>query len=414
MDFSKYKFVISSGCSYGVLADATFNPFNWMIEGDRLYKEFGNVDYLDIDGDRVISLNVSLPSHGSDWQSDSLIYVVGKLLELGIKSENIYCLVEWSQWFRSAAHTPRHYGLDLTKFDFDKYTFSTERGFEYHIVNRGIPTTNSPCDEIRFFHNYLNIFRSSVCGLFGKIEDRVYIPSNHIVESAYLNLDDDYLFAQKDIVKIIGDYPLENKIKSYFDNILRTQYFLEKNNLSYNFLFMQSTLSDWGFHRKDVFCHPLFNFNGTQYIMPKDKAVLNPRFNPINNPESDIEKIMPEIKSKVDQLNLDNFWFHDSDRFRRGGIDEWTLDNLKETGYVNSLNFGASEILPNQGNHPNVVSYILLWNKVTFNCNFVKVKPEFEKFISEKYWEDYNYDGKSKNMITLSKTEWERITKVNL
>ena len=53
----------------------------------------------------------------------------------------------------------------------------------------------------------------------------------------------------------------------------------------------------------------------------------------------------------------------------------------------------------------------MLWNKVAFNCNFVKVKPEFEKFIWEKYMEDYNYDGITKHNITLSKKEWDRITK---
>ena len=55
----------------------------------------------------------------------------------------------------------------------------------------------------------------------------------------------------------------------------------------------------------------------------------------------------------------------------------------------------------------------MLWNKVAFNCNFVKVKPEFEKFILEKYMEDYNYDGITKHNITLSKKEWDRITKFN-
>jgi hypothetical protein len=58
-----------------------------------------------------------------------------------------------------------------------------------------------------------------------------------------------------------------------------------------------------------------------------------------------------------------------------------------------------------------MISYVLLWNKVAFNCDFFKVTPEFEKFLWDKYWEDYNYDGVSKNNITLSKKEWDKITK---
>jgi hypothetical protein len=37
------------------------------------------------------------------------------------------------------------------------------------------------------------------------------------------------------------------------------------------------------------------------------------------------------------------------------------------------------------------------------------VTPEFENFLWEKYWEDYNHDGISKNDITISKKEWDRI-----
>jgi hypothetical protein len=201
------------------------------------------------------------------------------------------------------------------------------------------------------------------------------------------------------------------------DNILRTQYFLEKNNLSYNFCLMQSTFSDWGFMNNGVMCHPLFNLGINQYNIVGDRLVFNSNFNPTNNPNSDIEILMPEIKSKMTQINFDNFWFYENESFRRGGIDEWTIDNLKETGYVNinqnklDYNFRFDEVAPNYGEHPNLVAYILLWNKIAFNCGFVKVKPEFEKFLWEKYWEDYNYDGITKNNITISKKEWNRISK---
>ncbi len=124
---------------------------------------------------------------------------------------------------------------------------------------------------------------------------------------------------------------------------------------------------------------------------------------------------MPELKSKINQINFDNFWFHETERFRRGGIDEWAIDNLKETGFVelpvdySNPSFDPHQILPNHGNHPGMAAYILLWNKAAFNCDFIKVKPDFEKFIWDKYREDYNYDGISKNRITLSKKEWDRI-----
>jgi hypothetical protein len=92
---------------------------------------------------------------------------------------------------------------------------------------------------------------------------------------------------------------------------------------------------------------------------------------------------------------------------------------MKETGFVNlgpsklDYNFNVDEIVPNYGEHPNLIGYILLWNKIAFNCGFVKVKPEFENFLWEKYWEDYNHDGISKYDITISKKEWTRIFQNN-
>ena len=413
MDFSKYKFVVSSGCSYGRLADSTFNAFNFLIDGERLRDEYGQFDWLDIDGDKVISINLSLGSQGSDWQSDSLIYVVDKLFKLGIKPENIFCLVEWSQWHRVTFHPPHHYGLDLKLLDFSETIKNNE--FEFYIVQTNNGLNNHEINnEINFFRDYLKSCRSITTPFnVGKIDDRIYMIPRHSSIDTFKKLGSDYELFCEHIQKVENEFPLENKLKTYLDNILRTQYFLEKNNLKYNFLFMQSTLSEWSFNRDvGIIQHPLFNTGNYPYIENEDKWVPNPNFNPINNPESDIENVMPEIKSKIDQINFNNFWFHESEKFRKGGIDEWVLDNLKETGYINITSRKTiGQIVPNYGEHPNMMAYIFLWNKVSLNCDFIKVKPEFEKFMWDKYWEDYNYNGVSKNNITLSKQEWNKIIK---
>ena len=413
MDFSKYKFVVSSGCSYGRLADSTFNAFNFLIDGERLRDEYGQFDWLDIDGDKVISINLSLGSQGSDWQSDSLIYVVDKLFKLGIKPENIFCLVEWSQWHRVTFHPPHHYGLDLKLLDFSETIKNNE--FEFYIVQTNNGLNNHEINnELNFFRDYLKSCRSITTPFnVGKIDDRIYMIPRHSSIDTFKKLGSDYELFCEHIQKVENEFPLENKLKTYLDNILRTQYFLEKNNLKYNFLFMQSTLSEWSFNRDvGIIQHPLFNTGNYPYIENEDKWVPNPNFNPINNPESDIENVMPEIKSKIDQINFNNFWFHESEKFRKGGIDEWVLDNLKETGYINITSRKTiGQIVPNYGEHPNMMAYIFLWNKVSLNCDFIKVKPEFEKFMWDKYWEDYNYNGVSKNNITLSKQEWNKIIK---
>jgi hypothetical protein len=421
MDFSKYKFVVSSGCSYGRLADAVFGGFNGrshFINPEKLLKEFGQSNWLDIDGDEIISLNLSLGSQGSDWQSDSLIYAVERLLELGVKTENIYCLVEWSQWHRYSVHPPHHYGLDMGVFNFRKRDEGVRFEFEYAMTNKtGNMDWEVSNNVLDFFRNHFDLSRSNINEFhnIGKIEDRIYMTLSHMSQETFHKMGDEYKLFYDHIIEVENNLPVENKIKSYLDNILRTQYFLQKHNLKYNFCFMQSTLTDWGHLDSGVLCHPLFNLGMNQYVYKNEKLVFNTNFNPVNNSNSDIENIMPDVRTKMNQIDFDNFWMYENERFRRGGIDEWTIDNLKETGYVNinqnklDYNFRFDEIIPNYGEHPNMVAYVFLWNKITFNCNFVKVKPEFEKFLWEKYWEDYNYDGITKNNITLSKSEWNRI-----
>jgi len=419
MNFSNYKFVISSGCSYGRLADVTFNVFNF-FDGEKLKKEYGQVNWLDIEGDKVVSINLSLGSQGSDWQADSLIYVVDELLKLGIKPENIFCLVEWSQWHRVTFHPPHHYGLDLRLLNFPEFVVETTKNneFEFYMVQKNHEFINHEINnELDFFRDYLKSCRAIRSPFnVGKIDDRIYMIPRHSSIDTFKKLGSHYELFCEHIHKVENEFPLENKLKTYLDNILRVQYFLQKNNLKYNFLFMQSTLSEWSFNQNvGIIQHPLFNMHNFPYVKNEDKWGPNANFNPSNNPESDIERIMPEIKSKISQINFDNFWFYESDRFRKGGIDEWVLDNLKETGYVNitpsekDLNFSVDGIVPNYNEHPNLVAYLFLWNQVAFNCNFLKVKPDFEKFMWGKYWEDYHYDGVSKNKITLSKKQWDEI-----
>ena len=87
MELKKYKdckFIVSSGCSYGMIPKAVIKPFNLINRTSyfnmmdmELYKQYGK-NWLEIDED-IIVMNVSLGSQGSDWQSDSTIHICQKL-----------------------------------------------------------------------------------------------------------------------------------------------------------------------------------------------------------------------------------------------------------------------------------------------------------------------------------------------
>lgn len=404
-NLNEYKFVLSSGCSYGLMPSFVANPFAGCIN-KGLFDNYRNT-YLDTDN-KIIFLSVNIGSQGSDWQADSIIQLCTKILEIGVDPSNIYCLVEWSQWHRFNVHPFNFINLDLNKFkwrDWNSFQF-------YEIDEHKNQQLNSLLNEI--FKN-LDITCSNLLYNVGKINDRIYINPLHMNKNDFLKLGDEFGYLINKAQEIENQLMYENKIKNYLNNLLKVQYFFEAKNLKYNFLFMQSTLSEWRNLGKGLIKHELNMAHGShQYIHGETgKIIINSNYIKTNNSETDIENVMPETKFEISKINFDNIWFYENERYRRGGIDEWTIDNLKEVGYIKILSeneeFSRFSILCNYNQHPNFVAYLNLWNMVSKNCDFLKVNNAFLNHINEKYWEDYNYDGKTKNLITISKKEWERI-----
>lgn len=402
-NLSEYKFILSSGCSYGIMPHVAIYPFNWFFN-KTVFNDFRE-SYIDTDN-KIISLGVNIGSQGSDWQADSIIQLCTKILELGVKPENIYCLVEWSQWHRYNIHPYNFINLDLEKFKFRDWNT-----FEFREINEKKKLVNQ--DLTNEIFKTLNMSCSNMVYNVGKIEDRIYVNPMHMNKNDFLKIGEDFGYMITKSQEIESQYMYENKIKNYLNNILRTQYFFESRNLKYNYLFMQSTLSDWHNLGDGLIKHELTMDHGSYQYLQNNRIVTNPFFNKINNPLSDIEVVMPETKYEIKKINFNNIWFYENEKYRKGGIDEWTIDNLKETGYVKinhkDFEIDKRDILCNYNNHPNHIAYINLWNKVTSNCDFMKVNGKFLDFVNEKYWEDYNYDGFSKNYITISKKEWHRL-----
>lgn len=396
---NSYRFIVSSGCSYGRIAEYTFKAFRGSMKSDFLYDQYGKKNWLDLD-EKVIVLSPSLGSQGSDWQADSTIHMCNRLLEMGVESQNIYVIVEWSQWHRFSVHPFNYINLDLSKLE-----FNSDTDFYYDIINK--ENQNSDNFEKVFLNELwqsLKICRSKFLSI-PKINDRIYMTPNHMPTDFFESLGSDYSHFIEQAKKIDSEMPLENKLKTYLNNLLRTQFFLEGKGLKYNFFFMQSTLSEW--YKDD---------NG----MLKDGFMkglksISSNYNPINDKNTDLELVAPELSNEVNLLNFNNIWFYENERYRRGGIDEWTLDTFKECGFIrlnsNSENsLRKNDVTPDYGGHPNSVAYTLLWNKVAKNCDFAKLKPDFEDFIYNKFMEDYNSNEFSKNGLTISKHKWDEIT----
>ena len=402
MDLKKYKFIVASGCSYGRIPEFTFRPFNWSCNSN-LSKEYGE-DWLLMDDDTVV-INTSMGSQGSDWQSDSTIYVCQKLLDLGVDSKNIYTLVEWSQWHRFSVHPFNYVKLDLDLFDWEK------KNFYYDLLQKENLESTS-LEPIQFLLDELEIYNSKKILTIPKLKDKIYISPCHMPMDSFSEIGPDFKYFLEKAQEIELSFPLENKIKTYLDNILRTQFFLEKLGIKYNFLFMQSTLSGWE-NNDGLLIHDLPSRLEVQRVDHKlKKIVINDDYNPINDNLKDLEIVSPETSNQIKQLNFDNIWFYENERYRRGGIDEWTIDNFKEVGYIRKCgDFYPEDIVSGFNNHPGFLPYTLLWNKVTTNCDFIKLKKSCEDFLTKRFWEDYESNDMTKNGITISKKEWYRVSK---
>ena len=81
MDISKFKFVVSTGCSYGVVHESFRPNADKHHEALEPSKDWELIEKFKIDGD-VISISLGVSSKGAKWQSDSIIYTTKKLLEL--------------------------------------------------------------------------------------------------------------------------------------------------------------------------------------------------------------------------------------------------------------------------------------------------------------------------------------------
>lgn len=402
---SSYKFIISSGCSYGRMV-SSLSTHRDMSKHNQEVKNLFNGKQLESNGD-VILINLSVSSQGSEWQSDSSIYVVNQLLELGVPKENIYVFIQWSQWSRYTTHNWHFLKLDLSELEFNK-DFGNDTALEF-------VTPNDFSNEVKdILLKKLDIRQGINPQNAGRIGSLYYSTPDHLADNTYEKYGDEYVFWHNECVNLTSQTPIDLKIKKYIDNILKTQWFLKSNNISYNFISMQSDFFGW--HRdNDLNYHFITHTSNEErspYTFENNKIVINKKNLYYIKNLQPIENIFTSIKPSFDLIDFSNFYQYNLNGFKRGGIDEWAIDTFKESGYctfeTRPTELNPEVILPNYGYHPNVILYALLWNEAASNCTFLKLNNSYQDWVIEKYWEDYYYDnGSTKNRIGVSKSYME-------
>lgn len=444
IDFTKYKFIVSTGCSYGVVHQS-FAP-NYYLAGGNGYEFVAKDDILGGKHDwvyntptqnkfefkdNIISISVGLSSSGARWQSDSVLYTIKKLLDIGVPSENIYCYVEWSEFMRVTQIVPFEYGDEFHKLnrwkwkDEHKIQFIPnykEKTYDQRFENDTKQLLDEDVNALNYLENQIQISRFAADVTMGMIEDSIYITTSQIpINSPKYNLKihneeiswEDTLGLEVRLFTLINQLhevdkrvTQSNIINDYLDTIIKTQCFLKLNNIKHNFTFINSQLAD--FYKEGG---ELKYYNEREYDRRLNHLIeLKP-----------LEEVYTNFKSKMKLLDWSNFSMYETDIYKRGGIDELLYDMFGETIYSSAWggdnSFPETDIrrhratTPIKGYHPSALLYPFVWDFVAKDCDFIRIKKEWLTELRRKFTEDYNSDKPTIHGLSISKKYYEQLLK---
>ncbi len=474
-DLNKYKFIISTGCSYGVVHES----FHFYGHPKLMHRDIDDRIWPDklILEDDIVSISLGVSSQGAKWQSDSIIYATNRLLQLGVKSENIYCFVEWSEWERGTTIIPksmlgrenRLQNLKINKFHAEQNIRILDKSKE-HLIERDSDDSHHR-NIIHYIIDNIDIGRVDCNMTIGTIGETMYVTTSQIPwhikdwklkskdglvdfdkeEELQITLELQNCF--KEMYRKENEMYLEELLDNYVNYIYQTELYFKQNNIEYNFTSINTQLCGW--YSDEGF--GTFNWERNNNIIEEmgDDGFVKLKDNPSKciSEENDIENVVESVSWKFNQIDLSKFNFHNCSRWRRGGIDNylldkfdvavynrpWALGHIEDSDEWNDLKIDSYNSLfsnPNNlsndelrcrdkhqvpaivlGNHPNEFLYCFVWNRFAKDCKFLQFSESFLEEMERMYWEDYNSDKVSVNGITLGKgwmNRWKEFRDDNL
>lgn len=394
MNLKGYKFIVSSGCSYGVMMKSLFYNHSYL---ENVYSKF-NGDRLEYNynKDKIIFLGAGLPSQSSEWACHSVQYIISKLIKLGINTSDIYCFVEWTQYDRITNSIENF--IDTSKIEIDAV-------IPHH--------TNNSINQLL---KYFNINQIKQLPNIGIIDNCYYINSNSLT----LNQIEDVLGVGGKVMyekqfKVHQQTTNISFLKNYFNNIISLQNYLKSNNISYNFCNMQSEFDGWvkvGFEyqQKLKYGNKYYKY----YINGKNTIIQNLNYDNVKNDGLHVIDAYPQVSHLYQMIDFSNWWFYKENGFKFGGIDEYFLHKYDTYAYSNLMHYHSNEIntydiVGGYNWHPTEILYTLLHNTACFNNPFVRIKNEWQEYLINLLNEDINYNGITKHKLACSKSYYENI-----
>lgn len=374
-DLSKYKFIISSGCSYGKIPQSLQEKKN-----KTLYTLDENCVIIDLQQD----------SQSAQYSGDSIIHTVEKLIQYGALIDNLFVINEWTGWDRTHMVFPQEtVNQILSNFDFIPY--DTIR--------------HSPTQDLNEFLNNILGFKMMVNSKFKNhcpivlIDSLDYINPSHLDVSDYRNTN--YHFWIKFYQEIHAKIQNETLINDYFNSILKLQFYLKSKNIKYKFHFIHSTLSNFfkdsnGNVYQDF--QSRYDWDETYFTCIEKEKEYDLFYSNLNE-ENDIINTFPGITNKFNQVDLSKFWLYETDKFRYGGIDEYVMDNFPYFGYSSKLT-DATNIkysIEHFNNHPANILYLFVAKEVLNDCSFISFDLDKLNDLKNQIYHEVNYGNDVEN-----------------
>jgi hypothetical protein len=392
MNLNNYKYIVASGCSYATTLSSL---------------EVKNLDVKLDTSDNLIFIEVGCASQSSDWAYDSVIHTIETIFKLGVKPENIYCFVEWTQIERitinQAAYSHQLLNNNIAKEKYKNRHFYI-KGNDNVVIQQLYDSLNIKC--LQDVHNIM-----SIDGLF-------YINPLHTDPTDISKLNDiDFEFYFNIGLEYELRIPFEVRVKKYLDNILNLQRYLKSNLIDYNFAMMQSQFSAWAGGNNDNIVHKYESYLNKPMIINDGILKQNIKFkkNLDISEKDDLVNIFPQFNSLFNKIDLSNWWFYNKGGYRYGGIDEYALEEYGVYGYLSTcqdarfdMELNPERFIASFGYHPHPFVHVLLVNEMLFNNKFFKVSDETITKIKDMVTEDINSKNKTKHNLAISKVEYDK------
>jgi hypothetical protein len=342
--------IINTGCSYGVM----FRSFKEFTKGNDVPFE-------------IIDLHCD--SHGAEYQKRSIIYTVSKLLKNGIKPCDILVISEFSQ--------PNRLLIELPKEDAKHILSDTEYTEGTFILNNKF---NRIHDSTKYVSKY-----KSLNVIFG---DRVYVNPELNNLSEFSSKHRLYLesFNKK---SPITHKPID-RYEAYLTNVFLTQSFLKSLNINHIFFLMNNVFE--GYINELDHVYQNIDLHGLSF---NDLIIL-----PNLNHHLKIHQMSSYLNEIWNLIDFNHFVFYETDRFKYGGIDEYSMEKFGNTAYLATVkaegwDYSNHEFATSFGAHPHDSVY------VNFFIDFIYDK--IKDYIGELSFDFSNRWSKTKhNAIRIS------------